>query len=76
MMNHYALAQFEILYCPPPIAQVEAQGHVHTAKTAELYRVLGEIEKVSKLEQEALKLKDGFNKNFWMPNSQFFCPRA
>ena len=58
----------------PPIALVEVQGYVYAAKTrmADLYRALGEFEKASKLDQEAQKLKDDFNKLFWMPHSQFF----
>ncbi|MDA4130544.1 MAG: amylo-alpha-1,6-glucosidase [Thaumarchaeota archaeon] len=57
-----------------PIALAEVQGYVFSAKTrmADLYRVLGDVEKAEKLQVEAKRLKQEFNAAFWLPKKQYF----
>ncbi len=57
-----------------PIALSEVQGYIFAAKArmADLYRVLGNVRKAEKLQLEAKKLKQEFNRCFWMPKKQYF----
>jgi glycogen debranching enzyme len=58
-----------------PIALVEVQGYVYAAKMgmASLLRRHGDIAKAEQLEREAAALRERFNRDFWMPEEQFFC---
>lgn len=52
-----------------PIALCEVQAYVYGAKIgmARLYRARGEKEAAEKLEKAAQKLKENFQKKFWLP---------
>jgi glycogen debranching enzyme len=60
---------------PTPRATCELQGYVYDAKrrvarlARELYR---DPQWASKLEGEAAELKERFNRDFWLPDRQFF----
>ena len=58
----------------PPIALAEVQGYVYAAKSkmADLYTLLGRVEKAKKLKREALLLKRKFNRDFWMADKQYY----
>lgn len=58
----------------PPIALSEVQGYVYAAKSrmADLYALLGRVEKAKKLKREAILLKRKFNRDFWMPDKQYY----
>lgn len=58
-----------------PIALVEVQGYVYAAKMgmASLLRRHGDRERADRLEHEAASLRERFNRDFWMPDEQFFC---
>ena len=58
----------------PPIALVEVQGYVYHAKKgmAEIFFYLGEKDKAEKLEKDARKLKDKFNRDFWVEERKYF----
>jgi glycogen debranching enzyme len=58
-----------------PIATCEIQGYVYDAKRrcARLARKFwGEPETATRLETEAAQLKQRFNRDFWIPEKQFF----
>src|SRR5215475_13156518 len=58
-----------------PIATCEIQGYVYDAKRrcARLAREFwGEPETATRLETEAARLKENFNRDFWIPKRQFF----
>jgi glycogen debranching enzyme len=58
-----------------PIATCEIQGYVYDAKRrcARLAREFwGEPETATRLETEAARLKENFNRDFWIPKKQFF----
>jgi glycogen debranching enzyme len=57
-----------------PIALAEVQGYVYAAKTrmSKLYRLIGNLERSSRLESEAKKLKERFNKEFWMSDKRYY----
>jgi len=58
-----------------PIATCEIQGYVYDAKRrcARLAREFwGEPETATRLEAEAARLKENFNRDFWIPKRQFF----
>jgi glycogen debranching enzyme len=60
---------------PKPIATCEIQGYVYDAKRrcARLAREFwGDQETAVRLETEAAQLKQRFNKDFWIPEKQFF----
>jgi glycogen debranching enzyme len=60
---------------PTPRATCELQGYVYDAKVrcARLAREIWKDEKLAaELEAEAVKLKDRFNKDFWIPDREFF----
>ncbi|MBN2118764.1 MAG: amylo-alpha-1,6-glucosidase [Anaerolineales bacterium] len=52
----------------PPIALVEVQGYIYRAKMdlADLFERAGELERAEQLQQDARKLKDRFNQDFWL----------
>lgn len=58
----------------PPIALVEVQAYVYGAKTymAALLRQHGDRTRADKLEAEAEELKTRFNRDFWMPEEEFY----
>jgi len=58
----------------PPIALCEVQGYAYMAKldAAYLLEMLGEREKAPVLREEASKLKEKFNRDFWMEEEGFF----
>lgn len=51
-----------------PIALVEVQGYIYAAKQgmAELFERAGEQAKADRLRQEAQRLRERFNRDFWM----------
>ncbi|BBL63644.1 hypothetical protein MSMAT_1551 [Methanosarcina mazei TMA] len=57
-----------------PVAVAEVQGYVYMAKRqlAPLFRQLGRENDAARLEKEARELKERFNREFWMKDSQFF----
>jgi len=58
-----------------PIATCEIQGYVYDAKRrcARLAREFwGDSDLASRLEKEAVELKQKFNRDFWIPEKQFF----
>lgn len=58
-----------------PIATCEIQGYVYDAKRrcARLAREFwGDSELANRLEKEAAELKQKFNRDFWIPEKQFF----
>src|SRR5262249_6255484 len=60
---------------PKPIATWEIQGYVYDAKRrcARLAREFwNDPETADRLEKEAVELKRKFNKDFWIPEKQFF----
>ncbi len=58
----------------PPIALVEVQGYVYSAKKtiAGLYRCIGETERADALEKQAQELRSRFNNDFWLAKRGFF----
>ncbi len=58
-----------------PIALVEVQGYVYAAKMgmASLLRRHGDGARAERLEREAAVLRERFNRDFWMPDQEFFC---
>jgi len=52
----------------PPIAPVEVQGYVYQAKIemAALFRRVGEEERASALEEQGERLREHFNRDFWV----------
>jgi glycogen debranching enzyme len=57
-----------------PIALCEVQGYVYDAKsrTARVARALGHEDVAAELEEQAAKLKERFNRDFWMPDLGYF----
>jgi glycogen debranching enzyme len=57
----------------PPIALVEVQGYVYEAKMemAKLFRRCGEVERAAELEREAQKLREQFDRDFWLPQGYY-----
>lgn len=57
----------------PPIALVEVQGYVYEAKLeiAVLYRRAGNSERAAELEAEAQKLREQFNRDFWVTDGYY-----
>ncbi len=58
----------------PPIALCEVQGYAYAAQTgmARVFDALGESERAAALRAEAAKLKERFNRDFWMPDRGYF----
>jgi glycogen debranching enzyme len=58
----------------PPVALVEVQGYAYKAFTdmAELLQRKGELVLSRKLAERAVKLKENFNRDFWLADKQFF----
>ncbi len=52
----------------PPIALVEVQGYIYRAKMdlAEVFDQAGEPDRAKQLKEEARKLKEQFNRDFWL----------
>ena len=61
-------------YADTPLAAVEVQGYVYAAKLgiSKLLRRKGNMREADKLEAEAHKLREQFNKVFWMTDAGFF----
>ncbi|MCK4260155.1 MAG: amylo-alpha-1,6-glucosidase [Halanaerobiales bacterium] len=57
-----------------PIALCEVQGYIYHAKKhiSRIFKVLGDEELSEKLYNQAEKLKEKFNKEFWMEEESFF----
>ena len=57
----------------PPIALVEVQGYVYEAKIeiAALYRRAGDSERAAELEADAKKLRERFNRDFWVADGYY-----
>jgi glycogen debranching enzyme len=58
----------------PPTALVEVQGYAYRAKLdiAELYERAGEVSRAHQLRQEAAALRARFNRDFWLPEKDFY----
>jgi glycogen debranching enzyme len=58
----------------PAIALCEVQGYVYDGKmrTAKVARALGHENVAGELEEQARKLKERFNTDFWMPEAGFY----
>ncbi len=58
----------------PPIAICEAQAYVYAAKSglADIVEAQGEALWARRLREETDSLKKAFNRQFWMPEEQFF----
>jgi glycogen debranching enzyme len=58
----------------PPVAIVEVQGYQYLAlnEMANLSKILGDEKLANSLFVRAEKLKEKFNKKFWMPNKKYF----
>ncbi|HEX7796682.1 MAG TPA: glycogen debranching N-terminal domain-containing protein [Vicinamibacterales bacterium] len=70
-----AIAFSDGTLAPKPIATCEIQGYVYDAKRrcARLAREFwNDPETAERLEKEAAELKRKFNKDFWIPERQFF----
>jgi glycogen debranching enzyme len=54
--------------CEPPIALVEVQGYAYAARlgVANLFERAGEDTKAKRLKQEAERLRERFNRDFWI----------
>jgi glycogen debranching enzyme len=61
-------------YAKTPIALSEVQGYVYQAKMglAEIYENMGNQEKSSALREQAHKLKEKFEKEFWMDDVNYY----
>src|SRR3989337_4160460 len=57
-----------------PIAPAEAQGYLYKAYlgASEIYLIFKNKEKAAKYQKEAEKLKELFNKKFWLKKEKFF----
>jgi glycogen debranching enzyme len=57
----------------PPIALVEVQGYVYQAKMemAALFRRVGERERASTLEEQADRLRERFDRDFWVDDGYY-----
>src|SRR5437763_1605219 len=57
----------------PPIAPVEVQGYVYQAKMemAALFRRVGEEERASILEEQAERLRERFDRDFWVDDGYY-----
>jgi glycogen debranching enzyme len=58
----------------PPIALVEVQGYVYAAKLgiAELCERAGDPDRAARLRAEAARLRERFNRDFWLEDRGFF----
>jgi glycogen debranching enzyme len=58
----------------PPIALVEVQGYAYEARLliADLYERTGEAARAKELRDEAAKLRERFNRDFWMEEKGFY----
>lgn len=58
----------------PPIALVEVQGYAYQARMliAELYERSGDAERAKELRASAAKLRERFNRDFWMEKEKFY----
>src|SRR5258708_39357614 len=58
----------------PPIALSEVQGYAYAARLgmAAIFDALGEYERAAALRQSAGALKARFNRDFWMPERNFY----
>jgi glycogen debranching enzyme len=58
----------------PPIALCEVQGYAYAARMgmAEVFESLGEPDRASGLRQQAARLKDRFNTDFWMADRGYY----
>ena len=57
----------------PPIALVEVQGYVYQAKIemAALFRRVGEEQRASALEEQAERLRERFDRDFWVDDGYY-----
>lgn len=58
----------------PPIALAEVQGYVYDAKlrAAELLAALGETGRAAELRRQAARLKEQFNRDFWVADRGYY----
>ncbi len=56
-----------------PIALAEVQGYLYSAwsEAAKIFALEGNVKRATELENKAAKLKERFNKDFWMPEENF-----
>jgi glycogen debranching enzyme len=69
-----AIAHPDGTLAEPPIALVEVQGYVYMAKrnVSRLAEDLGERDLADRLLREAAKLRERFNRDFWMEREGYF----
>lgn len=58
----------------PPIAVCEAQGYAYAARRgmARVFEALGDGERASALREQAALLRDRFNRDFWLPERDYY----
>lgn len=66
---------FNHLNIEPPVAIVEVQGYQYLAlkEISKITRQKNNFDLANKLNERAEKLKEQFNKKFWMEDKQYFC---
>lgn len=59
----------------PPVAIIEVQGYQYLAlrEIAKISKILGDKKLTKSLLKRTKKLKEKFNKKFWMPDKKYFC---
>jgi len=62
-------------YAKSPIALAEVQGYVYYAKNglASIYEAMGGAERAERLKAEAQRMKEQFQRYFWMESEGFYC---
>lgn len=60
--------------CQPPIALVEVQAYVYRAKLelADLFDRTGSVRRADRLRQEAVELRERFEREFWLEDLGFY----
>ncbi|TLS49110.1 amylo-alpha-1,6-glucosidase [Paenibacillus antri] len=62
-------------YAASPIALAEVQGYVYAAKRglSGIYEAMGDAERAGRLKSEAVRLREQFERCFWMEEEGFYC---
>ena len=58
----------------PPIALCEVQGYAYAARIgmAEVFERLGESRRAARLRSDAAKLRNRFERDFWLPDQEYY----
>ena len=72
--SHDAIFHEDGSIAEPPIALAEVQGYAYAAKKAmaNLALIKGETDLAHKLQNEAQRLKEKFNRDFWWPEERYY----